>query len=185
MALVRRRLLAATTALAAGLVVAPTAAAAPLTEPLPVIECWRTASMLDGFVIGHVPRGVGGLRTDFSYEWEEVTFHSRVWETGPDSEGHYSVDLTVKTLRGVRLSDLDAVRAFLTEYYEYDPAQWPLRPVKVGRYDGYRAHDQVFWFVSPGVAAAVTIDEDKFPQSELSATAHGFRPACDGPIPPA
>jgi hypothetical protein len=31
----------------------------------------------------------------------------------------------------------------------------------------------------------VTIDEDKFPQSELTATANGFRPACDGPIPPA
>jgi hypothetical protein len=186
MPLVRRRLLAASTMLAAGFVVTPAvASAAPLPEPPVAADCWRTASMLDGFVVGHVPRGLGSLRTDFEYEWEEVVFHSRVWETGPDAEGHYRVDLTVKTLRGGGLTSLRAVRAFLTEYYEHDPEQWPLRRVKVGRYDGYRAGDQVFWFVSPGVAAAVTLDLDRFPESELSATARGFRPACDGPIPPA
>ena len=86
MALVRRRLLAATTVLAAGLAVAPAAAAAPLPEPPPVIECWRTASMLDGFVIGHVPAG-SAVADRLQYEWEDVSFHSRVWETGPDSEG--------------------------------------------------------------------------------------------------
>ncbi len=185
MPLVRRRLLAASTLLAAGFVVTPAAVAAPLPEPPPVTDCWRTASMLDGFVVGHVPRGLGSLRTDFSYEWEEVVFHSRVWETGPDAEGHYRVDLTVKTLRGGGLASLQAVREFLTAYYEHDPEQWPLQRVKVGRYDGYRAGDQVFWFVSPGVAAAVTLDLDRFSPSELTATARGFRPACDGPIPPA
>src|SRR5215207_6978698 len=62
---------------------------------------------LDGFVIGYTPRGIGSP-TDFEYEWEEVVFRSRVWETGPDAEGATRVDLTVNTLRGEGLSDLEA-----------------------------------------------------------------------------
>ena len=89
--------------------------------------------MLDGFVIGSLPRGLGDLQTDFEYEWEDVTFHSRVWETGQDADGGYRVDLTVKTMRSSTLTDLDGVRTFLLEYYERDPAQWHLRKIKIGR----------------------------------------------------
>jgi hypothetical protein len=130
---------------------------------------------LDGFVISSTPRGIGSP-TDFEYEWEEVRFHSRVWETGPDAEGATRVDLAVDTLRGEGLSDLEAMRTFVTEYLEKDPAEWKLTPVKIGEYDGYAADDRVFYLVSPGVAAEVTIDRSRFSKKDLMRTARGFHP---------
>ena len=178
MALIRRRLLACTALACAAVTAAPVvASAATPPEPTAVSGRWRTECMLDGFVIGHLPGGLGALRTDFTYRWEEVTFHSRVWETGPDNDGGYRVDLTIKTLRSPTLTDLETVRAILAEYLEQDPAQWPVRPVRVGRYNGYRTDDQLFWFVSEGVAAAVTIDRGRFAEADLLSTARGFQPA--------
>ena len=140
---------------------------------LPSIE--QRACTLDGFVIEHLPDGIG-TPTDFEYEWEDVSFHSRVWETGPDPEGGYKVDLTVKTLRGEKLTDLEALKAFLTEYEEKDPESWDLRPIKVGQYDGLAAEDEVFYFISPGVAAEVSIDLSRFTEQDLLDTATGFHP---------
>lgn len=145
-----------------GYVVAP-----PSTE--------QRACTLDGFVIEHLPDGIG-TPTDFEYEWEDVSFHSRVWETGPDPEGAYKVDLTVKTLRGEKLSDLEALKAFLTEYEEEDPETWELRPVKAGEYDGLLGDDEVFYFVAPGVAAEVSLDRGRFSEQDLLDTATGFHP---------
>ena len=143
------------------------AAAPPSTE--------QRACTLDGFVIEHLPDGIG-TPTDFEYEWEDVSFHSRVWETGPDPEGAYKVDLTVKTLRGEKLTDLEALKAFLTEYEEEDPETWELRPVKAGEYDGLLGDDEVFYFVSPGVAAEVSLDRGRFSEQDLLDTATGFHP---------
>ncbi|MEU8225626.1 hypothetical protein [Kribbella sp. NPDC048915] len=136
----------------------------------------QKAGTLDGFVIEHLPDGLGSP-SDFEYEWEDVSFHSRVWETGPDPEGAYKVDLTVKTLRGERLTDLEAVKDFLVEYEEKEPGSWQLVPVKVGGYDGLLADNEVFYFIEPGVAAEVTIDKDRFTDEDLVDTAAGFRPA--------
>src|SRR6185503_2198322 len=69
----------------------------------------QRAGTLDGFVIENLPDGLG-MPSDFEYEWEDVSFHSRVWETGPDPEGAFKVDLTVKTLRGEKLTDLEALK---------------------------------------------------------------------------
>jgi hypothetical protein len=135
----------------------------------------RTVSTLDGFAIEHLPCGIGSP-SDFEYEWEDVVFHSRVWETGPDDEGATKVDLMVKTLRGEGLTDLQALRTFLTEYHEKDPAEWQLTAVQVGAYSGYSADDQLFFFVSPGVAAEVTIDRSRFSETDLTETAQGFHP---------
>ena len=135
----------------------------------------QRACTLDGFVIEQLPDGIG-TPTDFEYEWEDVSFHSRVWETGPDPEGAYKVDLTVKTMRGEKLSDLEALKAFLAEYEEKDPETWELRPVKVGEYDGLVAGDEVFYFVSPGVAAEVSLDRERFSEQDLLDTATGFHP---------
>ncbi len=145
-----------------GYVVAP-----PSTE--------QRACTLDGFVIKHLPHGIG-TPSDFEYEWEDVSFHSRVWETGPDPEGGYKVDLTVKTLRGEKLTDLEALKSFLVEYEEKDPDSWELRPVKVGPYDGLATDDEVFYFVSPGVAAEVSLDRERFTEQDLLHTADGFHP---------
>jgi hypothetical protein len=135
----------------------------------------QRACTLDGFVIEHLPDGIG-TPTDFEYEWEDISFHSRVWETGPDPEGAYKVDLTVKTLRGEKLTDLEALKAFLTEYEEEDPETWELRPVKAGEYDGLLGDDEVFYFVSPGVAAEVSLDRGRFSEQDLLDTATGFHP---------
>ena len=135
----------------------------------------QRACTLDGFVIDHLPEGLG-TPSDFEYEWEDVSFHSRVWETGPDPEGAFKVDLTVKTVRGEKLTDLEALKAFLIEYEERDPDNWELTPVKVGGYDGLFAGNEVFYFIEPGVAAEVTIDHERFTDEDLLDTAAGFRP---------
>lgn len=135
----------------------------------------QRACTMDGFVIDRLPGGIGSP-SDFEYEWEDVSFHSRVWETGPDPEGATKVDLTVKTVRGEKLIDLEALREFLTEYHEKDPAVWKLTAVHVGGYGGYAADDRVFYFISPGVAAEVSIDRERFSAEDLMATAEGFHP---------
>lgn len=134
----------------------------------------RQLGSLDGFVIGYLPDGVG-TPSDFQYEWGDVTFHTRDWESRTDSG--WQVDLTVQTLRGDRLDDLDAVRDFLVDYLEKDPDGWRLEPFRNGHYRGYLADDQAFWFVRPGVAASVRIDRERYDRTELTATARGFQPA--------
>jgi len=135
----------------------------------------QKAEILDGFVIESLPDGLG-TPSDFEYEWEDVRFHSRVWETGPDSEGAYRVDLTAKTLRGEKLTDLEALKSFLIEYEEKDPDSWERRAGKVGEHDGLATGDEVFYFVSPGVAAEVSIDHERFSEQDLLDTAAGFHP---------
>jgi hypothetical protein len=157
-----------TSSAAASIVETPWYVVAP-----PSIE--QRACTLDGFRIEHLPDGIG-TPTDFEYEWEDITFHSRVWETGPDPEGGYKVDLTVKTLRGEKLTDLEALKAFLAEYEEKDPESWELRAVKIGEYDGLAGDHEVFYFVSPGVAAEVSIDRGRFTDQDLFDTATGFHP---------
>jgi len=130
---------------------------------------------LDGFAIDQLPGGLGSP-SDFEYEWEDVAFHSRVWETGPDPEGATKVDLTMKTIRGEQVIDLETLREFLTEYHEKDPAEWKLTPLRIGTYGGYAADGQAFFFVSPGVAAEVSIDRARYSQEDLLTTAAGFHP---------
>ncbi|GAA1656881.1 hypothetical protein GCM10009744_57140 [Kribbella alba] len=143
-------------------------------HPLPPSTQQR-ACIMDGFVIDHLPGGIGSP-SDFEYEWEDIVFHSRVWETGPDPEGATVVDLTVKTIRGDKLTDLAELRDFLTEYHEKDPDEWQLTPAQIGQYDGYLAEGQVFYFISPGVAAEVSIDRSRFSENDLLKTAEGFHP---------
>lgn len=165
---------------ALGVLTATAAAAGPVppsasgtSRVSPSIQ--QRACTLDGFAIDHLPGGIG-TPSDFEYEWEDVVFHSRVWETGPDPEGATKVDLTVKTIRGEKMIDLETLRTFLTEYHEKDPETWELTAVDIGGYGGYRADDQVFFFISPGIAAEVSIDRTRFSEEDLLATAAGFHP---------
>lgn len=171
---VRRRLLAGAVLTTSLYAVMPAASA--VVPPEPAVTKRATAIPLDGFVITHVPRGVGPLESEFAYEWGDVAFRSRVWESGSDEDG-YRVDLTVQTMRGASLTDIEAVRTCLTEYLEQDPNEWELRRLKIGRYDAYRDDDRIFWWVSPGVAASVTIDRTRFRDAALVGTARGFVPA--------
>ncbi|MDX6279217.1 MAG: hypothetical protein QOH03_288 [Kribbellaceae bacterium] len=153
----------------------PVAPASPSGQHRTVPSTQQRACILDGFAIDHLPGGIG-TPSDFEYEWEDVVFHSRVWETGPDPEGATKVDLTVKTIRGEKVIDLESLRTFLAEYHEQDPATWELTAIDVAGYGGYRADDQVFFFISPGIAAEVSIDRTRFTEDDLLTTAMGFHP---------
>lgn len=133
---------------------------------------------VDGFVVAHVPAGTGQRVGEFAFEWEDVTFRSQVWERGPDATGAYAVDLTVKVLRGARLTDLAATREFLAGYHEQDPSTWEAYE-HLGQ-PGHRRPDAVFWWACPGVAVEVTLDGTRFAESDLTATALGVRPEPGG-----
>ncbi|BCJ35673.1 hypothetical protein Athai_31760 [Actinocatenispora thailandica] len=130
----------------------------------------RRAPVLDGFRLTHLPTGLG-TPSDFEYEWNDVTFHSRDWESRHGAG--WRVDLTIETLRGDRLSSLAALRGYLTDYLEQDPGSWRLRPVPVGSHPGLRTDDRVFWLVRPGLAVSVDMDPERYGPSELLRTARG------------
>lgn len=135
---------------------------------------------LDGFLIEALPAGVGPLVTDFAYEWEEVSHRSRVWESGPDHEGAYHVDMSVAVLRGESLTDQESLRSYLADYYELDPAEWELRPFDPHGHPGYRDNAVAFWLQSPGVAIVVKLDGNRFSAGDLLRTATSIRPAPTG-----
>lgn len=134
--------------------------------------------VVDGFAVGHVPAGVGPQVSTFTYHWEDVTFRSQVWERGPDAAGAYAVDLTVKTLRGERLTDIAALRAFLAGYHEQAPSTW--REIEPDR--AYLRPGAVFRFVEPGLATEVSLDQTRFDEAELLATAAAITP-CQTSVP--
>jgi hypothetical protein len=129
------------------------------------------APVLDGFRLTHLPAGLGAP-SDFAYEWDEVAFCSRDWESR-HGDG-WRVDLTVETLRGDRLTSLAALRGYLTDYLEQGP-DWRLTPVTIGHHSGLRTDDRVFWLVRPGVAVSVSIDPERYGVAELLRTARGVR----------
>lgn len=134
---------------------------------------WPSGGRLDGFAIDAVPMGVGALVTDFSYEWEGVTFASRVWESGPHDDGSYNVDASVKILRGARLTDLPALIDYLATYYDKDPDAWDLAPFVHPEGPGRRGSGEALWLVEPGVAVSVRIDGNRFTAADLIRMAHG------------
>lgn len=148
------------------------ASGSSVTAPCDAQRC----QALDGFVIGWVPHGVGSLVTDFSYEWDDVAHRSRVWETGPDADGAYRVDLTVTVLRGERLHDIEAVRDYLADYLEHDPERWPLRTFRHRGRPGYHNGVEAFWLAEPGVAVRVRVDDERFTERQLMRTTLGVRP---------
>ncbi|GAA4915791.1 hypothetical protein [Streptomonospora salina] len=147
----------------------------PLSPPAAgVVTEEAGMSELSGFTVGHLPEGIGAEVADFRTEWGGVAFASRVWERELP-EGGYSVDLKINILRGERLADLPALRAFLAEYHEHDPDTWRLHPFQHGDAPGHRAGVLAFWLVDPGTAAEVRLDTARFPESELTATAQGVQ----------
>lgn len=143
------------------------ALAAPVTTSAPARsggDCGRApaprrSQWLDGFLLRWVPSDVGALVTDFEYEWEDVAFRSRVWESGPDADGAYRVDLQVTVLRAPTLTDPAALRAFLAEYLEHDPAEWVTEPFAHPDGPGFRDEDELFWLAAPGTAVRVQAGE--------------------------
>ena len=135
-------------------------------------------AVLDGYVLGRLPPGLGARVTDHAYEWgddppEAVGFHSRVWERGPDSSGGYHVDLTVAVLRGKRLSDPAGLRAFLAEYLEKDASAW--RPHAYAGRPGFTGSDDACFLDRPGVAVYARLERPVAGPADLERFMEGVR----------
>src|SRR5687768_10414539 len=130
---------------------------------------------VDGFRIGYLPAGIGAEVSDFTSEWGDVRFHTRVWER--QVEEGYRVDLRVHVLRGGRLGTLEELRDFLAGYHERDRATWQLTEFSVGGVAGLVGDAEAFWLVEPGVAVDVLTDPERVPAAELRAVAARIRPS--------
>jgi hypothetical protein len=142
------------------LVTVPDAAA----QPRPV---------LDGLHLGYLPRGLG-TSTDFDYEFDEVRFAARVWESGSDSTG-WRVDLHVSVLRGTRLTASRALHDWFIGYEDRPPGEARYVPVRVRGRPGWVARDAVFWLLRPGLAVAVRLDRARWSHRELMRVARSAR----------
>lgn len=128
---------------------------------------------LDGFTIGHLPAPAEGASTsDFTYEWGEVAFNSRVWEKRLE-DGAARVVLQVLVMRGDRLADLDTTRAFLTEYHER-AEDWSLTGFDHDGAPGLQGNAEAFWVPETGVAVEVRDPSGLVGTDELMATARGI-----------
>lgn len=138
----------------------------------PVVLPARAGGTVDGFGIRWLPPGAGASVSDFEYEWDDVSFTSRVWESGSDDAG-WSVDLQVIVLRGTSLTDAGAMHAFLAGYHERDPQTWAQHRFDHRGRPGFRTEAAVFWLAKPGVAVWVGLDRDRFDDRALVRTACG------------
>lgn len=128
---------------------------------------------LDGFTIGHLPAPAeGASSSDFTYEWGEVGFNSRVWEKRLE-DGAARVVLQVLVMRGDRVADLDSTREFLTEYHERTDG-WELAEFDNGGSPGFHGDAEAFWNPGTGVAVEVRDPFGLVGPDELLATARGI-----------
>ncbi|GAB3485236.1 hypothetical protein [Nocardiopsis coralliicola] len=131
-------------------------------------------SPIDGFAIGYVPEGAGASAGDTEYEWGGAAFTQRVWETRLPSGG-YRPGMQVLVVRGGHLDSLEALRGFLAEYHERDPADWPLEPFDRAEGPGLIGTAEVFWLVQPGTAVEVRDPSGALGRAELARTAEHIR----------
>ncbi|APC36549.1 hypothetical protein A9R04_18500 [Nocardiopsis dassonvillei] len=132
---------------------------------------------LDGFTIGYLPDQIDDQTSvsDFDYEWGGVSFSSRVWETTLEGGGARVV-LQVLVMRGDRLTDLSAVRDFLTHYHERSP-DWELTEFDNNGLTALHGETEAFWTPFRGAAVEVRDAFGLVGQQELLTTARGVRAA--------
>ncbi|PZF80456.1 hypothetical protein [Jiangella anatolica] len=155
--------------------------AAPLTaRTVPPAVCrpappHRHRQWLDGFLLGWVPPGIGPMVTDFEYELDDVGFRSRVWESGPYPDESYRVDLQVTVMRSPSFTDESALREFLVEYLERDPAAWATTAFAHPDGPGFADIGELFWLAAPGVAVRVFGGGEQLDFRDLTRTACAVR----------
>jgi len=113
----------------------------------------------------YLPAGLGSA-SDFSYEYDDVAFTARVWES-PDPSGGWRVDADLEVLTGARLSSGDALHDWLIAYQERPPAEAHYVPVLVHGRPGWLARDQLFWLARPGLAVSALVDGSRWSTSEV------------------
>jgi len=157
------RWLLAITVAAGAMVLAPALPAAG-AEP---------AQVLDGVQLRHLPAGLGGS-TDFEYEYDDVAFVARVWESGSDDAG-WSVDLDVDVMRGDRLSSPRALDDWFIPYEDRPADEVSYHRVRIHGRLGWATRDEVFWLVRPGLAIAMTLDRHRWSHAALMRAARATR----------
>lgn len=173
----RRRAVAVVLALAS----AGTAAAVALSAPALAGATSTLARTATGLVAGttvggahvrYLPDGLG-VPSDFSYEFDDVAFVSRDWESRHD--GGWRVDLSIDVLRGSPLADPETTHDWVVAYEERPPANAVYHRVRVNGHPGWRSSDEVFWFARRGVAVVVRLDTARWSQHTLTRIADGIR----------
>jgi len=129
----------------------------------------RSTQVLDGVQLRYLPAGLGGS-TDFDYEYEDVSFVARVWESGSDDAG-WSVDLDVDVMRGDRLRSPRALHDWFIAYEDRPADEVSYHRVRIHGRLGWATRDEVFWLVRPGLAIAMTLDAHRWSHATLMRTA--------------
>lgn len=114
---------------------------------------------------GYLPDGLGRA-SDFNYEYDDVVFASRVWES-PDPGGGWRVDADLEVLSSARLASGAALHDWFIAYQARPPAEARYVPVRVHGGPGWLAHDQLFWLVHAGLAVSVIVDGARWSTSEV------------------
>jgi hypothetical protein len=120
---------------------------------------------IGGIRFDYLPGGLGQA-SDFTYEYDDVTFTARVWES-PDAGGGSRVDADLEVLSGARLANGSALHDWFVAYQARPPAEAHDVPVRVHSRPGWLARDQLFWLVRPGLAVSVTVDGTRWSTSEV------------------
>jgi len=129
------------------------------------------ATVIDSIRFDHLPGGLGDS-TDFSYDYDDVDFAARVWES-PTADG-WRVDLDIDVMRGARLTSAHALHDWFIGYEERDPAP-AYRAVRVHGHRGWLSDDQLFWLIRPGLAVSVQLDGSRWRRAEVVRTAASAR----------
>lgn len=175
--------LCAVPALAVGAIVGVTAVMDGPASAAPPghIRTAAASPVVDGFSVDWLPDGLGASVSDFTYTFDGVDFRSKVWESGPGSDGGYRQDLSVDVLRGAVLSSSRELYRFLTDYEQRPPEQWRFVPFSINGHAGFLGRDEAFWLVRPGVAIKVAVDRTHFHAYDVLLTAEGIHPVSGSP----
>src|SRR5262249_14601682 len=124
------------------------------------------ATVVDGIEFDYLPDGLG-RPSDFQYDYADVKFVSRVWESR--TQAGWSVDLDVVVMRGAHMRTKTGFRHWFVSYEDRSPAPTYI-PFGVHKHYGWLAKDQLFWLIRPGLAVSVQFDHSRWPGYDVVQT---------------
>lgn len=142
----------------------------------------RRRAVIDRIAFDYLPAGLG-RPSSFTYQFQGVSFVSRVWETYRSSTG-WRTDLQIQVMRGARLSSPLQFRRWFIGYEQRDPKPRYLA-FRVHRHPGWLTQDQVFWLIRPGLAVSVTLTRPPWTTYDAVQTAwyaHRLQPRTVQPL---
>jgi hypothetical protein len=132
-----------------------------------------SGTTVGGLHLGYLPRGLGAP-SDFGYEFQQVTFAARVWESGNDTTG-WRVDLDVMVMRGARLRTAAALHRWFVAYQRRPRDVAKYRPMRIHGHPGWACRDQAFWLLRPGLAMSVMVDRSRWARDTVLRIARSVR----------